>query len=427
MIKLITPKRDLYMYGDTSDPEGLCGKKGKFYEVRDVNSDYVIFTDERGSKHNYTFEVLDDAFWTVDFEKEFEFVSPTGKCIWCNYEVNKRSDWGKDGLPELAIEAILDGSWTITRFSNQTPPTPEEPSHPYENWKKDIGEAKFYRCIDNYGVLLMTVDNICGYLDEGNKLFYYHKNHRDQQTYLCCKVSYICADGWYFVRENKDSTLVKESSDVLASFKVPVEESINTAREDSSELEKSLCQELGQAALEEYFKNTKEDCKTLDDMFDNHQSSSEDVPESKGFMVSDLFWNSENPVQSGIDLMEHLVAGDEDFSEAVQNLSNHINKQTELEESPTAPITSDGGKSDYYKIALPQWLLDKQLKDGYIMLEDLTEVMFNNDFNYTNVFKAQKRMFELQQGKGKKGNTLEYDANKVKYYVDKQLEVFNRD
>ena len=52
--------------------------------------------------------------------------------------------------------------------------------------------------------------------------------------------------------------------------------------------------------------------------------------------------------------------------------------------------------------------------------------MYGNDFNFVNVFKAQKRMFEMQQGKGKKGNTLEYDATKCKYYVDKQVEVFNR-
>ncbi|ASU03304.1 hypothetical protein [Pseudoalteromonas phage J2-1] len=96
------------------------------------------------------------------------------------------------------------------------------------------------------------------------------------------------------------------------------------------------------------------------------------------------------------------------------------------ETNPT-PIKSDGGKSDYYKIELPQWLMDKHSENGFIMLEDLAEIMFENDFNFTNVFKAQKRMFELTKGQGKAGNDFEYDATKCKYYTDKQVEVFNRD
>lgn len=89
-------------------------------------------------------------------------------------------------------------------------------------------------------------------------------------------------------------------------------------------------------------------------------------------------------------------------------------------------ITSDGGVSDYYKVVLPDWLLVKQKERGFIMLEDLAEVLFDNNFNYTNIFKAQKRMFSLEKGEGKTGNTLEYDATKCKYYIDKQLEIYNR-
>jgi len=107
-----------------------------------------------------------------------------------------------------------------------------------------------------------------------------------------------------------------------------------------------------------------------------------------------------------------------DSSERVKN---------KVEQKPsTAPIKSDGGKSDYYKIELPKWLLDKHSEKGFIMLEDLAEIMFENDFNFTNVFKAQKRMFELTKGQGKAGNDFEYDATKCKYYTDKQVEVFNR-
>lgn len=91
-----------------------------------------------------------------------------------------------------------------------------------------------------------------------------------------------------------------------------------------------------------------------------------------------------------------------------------------------SPVKSTGGSSKYYEITLPQWLINKHNTNGCIMLEDLAEVMFDNDFNYVNVFKAQKRMFDLEQGRGKDGNTLEYDATKCKYYIDKQVEVFNR-
>ena len=91
-----------------------------------------------------------------------------------------------------------------------------------------------------------------------------------------------------------------------------------------------------------------------------------------------------------------------------------------------AKVKSTGSSSDYYKIVLPEWLLQKQKDNGFIMLEDLAEIMFDNDFNYVNVMKAQKRMFDLEGGRGKEGNTFEYDATKCKYYTDKQVEVFNR-
>lgn len=90
-------------------------------------------------------------------------------------------------------------------------------------------------------------------------------------------------------------------------------------------------------------------------------------------------------------------------------------------------VKSTGSSSDYYKIVLPEWLLLKQKDNGFIMLEDLAEIMFDNDFNYVNVMKAQKRMFDLEGGRGKEGNTFEYDATKCKYYIDKQVEVFNRE
>ena len=89
------------------------------------------------------------------------------------------------------------------------------------------------------------------------------------------------------------------------------------------------------------------------------------------------------------------------------------------------PVKSDGGKSSYYEVNCPQWFIDK-VNNGSFMVEDLAEIMYGNDFNYTNILKAQKRMYEMENGGGKEGNTLEYDATKCKYYVDKQLEIAKR-
>ena len=89
------------------------------------------------------------------------------------------------------------------------------------------------------------------------------------------------------------------------------------------------------------------------------------------------------------------------------------------------PVKSDGGKSSYYEVNCPQWFIDK-VNSGSFMVEDLAEIMYGNDFNYTNILKAQKRMYEMVNGGGKEGNTLEYDATKCKYYIDKQLEIDKR-
>lgn len=113
---------------------------------------------------------------------------------------------------------------------------------------------------------------------------------------------------------------------------------------------------------------------------------------------------------------------DEDESPKLEAGDNKV-----MHETLSSKVKSTGSSSDYYKIVLPEWLLLKQKDNGFIMLEDLAEIMFDNDFNYVNVMKAQKRMFDLEVGRGKEGNTFEYDATKCKYYIDKQVEVFNRE
>lgn len=353
MIKLLQAKEDIYWEDSLPDQKPFC-KKGGWYEVISSSKVDLQFKNEEGRAHRWSLSDLDEDFWTVDFDKGFEFERYGNPYEFKEGVVMHMGSVVDDVPVPRVMYLIANGLWHITRFSNQTViPTPtEEPSHPYENWKKDIGIAKFKRCIGNPCVVFCVVDDINGYLDMKNDTFYYHKKHRGQHTYLCCKVESSLGKGWHFVRENKDSYLVKASTpeakgmvskeDVLASFSVPV---------------------------------------------DNKDTEQQESSKGEGEVSS---------AEAGVCIDKEGIA-------------------------------SDGGKSEYYKIVLPQWLLDRQKEEGYIMLEDLAEIMYGNDFNYTNVFKAQKRMYEMQRGMGKKGNTLEYDATKVKYYVDKQLQVFNRD
>ncbi len=48
------------------------------------------------------------------------------------------------------------------------------------------------------------------------------------------------------------------------------------------------------------------------------------------------------------------------------------------------------------------------------------------DFNCGNILKAQKRIWERLKGGGKEGNSIEYDANKCRYYIDALERVHER-
>lgn len=88
-------------------------------------------------------------------------------------------------------------------------------------------------------------------------------------------------------------------------------------------------------------------------------------------------------------------------------------------------IKSDGGSSTYYDIALPDGLLDELIRrkqdegQAYIKTEEIIHLGLGNDFDAGNIFKCLVRMESLKQGKGKAGNSLEYDANKVLYSAKK--------
>ena len=70
----------------------------------------------------------------------------------------------------------------------------------------------------------------------------------------------------------------------------------------------------------------------------------------------------------------HSKEGDSElFEDLKESLEECVKIKKEREKST-------GGKSNYYKIVLPEWLIEKQQENGYIMLEDLAEVEFDRDW-----------------------------------------------
>ncbi|APC44370.1 hypothetical protein [Pseudoalteromonas phage PH357] len=319
---------------------------------------------------------------------------------------------------------------------------PSKQERPYENWKMSISEDKFVRCINDKRVgLCVFVEGILGLLNKDECVFYYRLS---PNKYIAAKVYPFKypdnSEGWEFVKENCDSlqksvvpevnaVLTKcddEKSDILeavestkngilASFGVPEDNfgknyiSNNTTIKESLSLEDNL----GSVPYLDKDGEYAGKVKTLTEKFKSAAKESTDV-KIITLEEAEEYWEK---VKSS----EGINASLGDNVEVKTDPSVYDFKYLGVE-----PIKSDGGKSDYYKITLPDWVIDKQQENGYIMLEDLAEIIFDNDFNFTNVFKAQKRMFELKKGRGKAGNDFEYDAKKCHYYIDKQIEVEGR-
>ena len=91
---------------------------------------------------------------------------------------------------------------------------------------------------------------------------------------------------------------------------------------------------------------------------------------------------------------------------------------------PNAPVVSDGKSSSYYNLLLNERLTKKikdQLEKGEpLNLEtgDIIEMMFGNDFDFGNIEKALRRIFEAKHGRGKAGVDIKYDINKCHYFLD---------
>lgn len=91
-----------------------------------------------------------------------------------------------------------------------------------------------------------------------------------------------------------------------------------------------------------------------------------------------------------------------------------VDSEEQVEE-PSSKTKSDGGSSDYYKL---------EINGNSIEVEDVIYAMVGGDFALGNALKALRRMYLDSKGQGKEGIDMQYDANKIKYFVDSFVERF---
>ncbi len=77
---------------------------------------------------------------------------------------------------------------------------------------------------------------------------------------------------------------------------------------------------------------------------------------------------------------------------------------------PTGAVKSDGGSSSYYTL---------NINGNKVETEEIIEQVFGNDFDFGNAFKSLIRAYLNTKGKGKAGNDLNYELNKIKYSINK--------
>ena len=70
---------------------------------------------------------------------------------------------------------------------------------------------------------------------------------------------------------------------------------------------------------------------------------------------------------------------------------------------------SDGGSSDYYKI---------EINGNPVEVEDVIYAMVGGDFALGNALKGLRRIYLDSKGQGKEGIDMEYDKNKIVYFVN---------
>lgn len=113
------------------------------------------------------------------------------------------------------------------------------------------------------------------------------------------------------------------------------------------------------------------------------------------------------------DYGEWELATEGDTSDQFYQLPEKPWSVPDQETTSEEKIKSDGGSSSYYDFYIPldRVEIDEESGTVKIRLEDYIKFALDNDFDRGNLAKANHRI-------GKKaGNNLDYDTNKMQYYV----------
>ena len=92
-----------------------------------------------------------------------------------------------------------------------------------------------------------------------------------------------------------------------------------------------------------------------------------------------------------------------------------ITKGNNMSNEKIAKTVSTGGSSEYYEL---------NINGNSVQVEDVIYAMVGGDFALGNALKALRRMYLDSEGGGKEGVDMNYDANKVKYFVDSFVKRF---
>lgn len=329
------------------------------------------------------------------------------------YEIFQDEDT-EDGCFSIRDERNKQHDFCIPRYKDwfhlKYPFVPNNPSkkRKSENWHNIISPYKFIRCTEDDNCL--EVEKGVWYNIVTDMVYKKITDASGKEVYTSVSLKRVpdkMDDAWN-IDKYQSLFHVKDSVNIWEScYDSLVEDAGDTVIEDEDVLESGVIYTAegnklsSLSEINEYF---------LPDKDNNVQDSNP---------FSNLFEDF-LPTGKDLDVLVGSPAGETKLVTIGESDNHHP-----LHNVCHVPVKSTGGKSSYYKVDCPQWFIDK-VNTGSFMVEDLAEIMYGNNFNYTNILKAQKRMYELEQGGGKEGNSFEYDATKCKYYVDKQVEVFKR-
>ena len=211
-IKFLRAKKDIHWKDKIHGEKPFC-TKDTWYKVISSTEDDVSFRNDLGQYHTYPLFEVDTYFWTIDFEKGFEFINGQSKIVKVEDNLVKGVDWVQPLQPfeKVIIDNLLASSFKMKKYSNQKETQakkvkPSKEERPYENWKMSISQDKYKRCVWKPEIIEQDVEGLGGFLDTKNNIFYYRVKMRE---YLSAKVyPFNYPDGtvgYEFVKENKDA------------------------------------------------------------------------------------------------------------------------------------------------------------------------------------------------------------------------------